>query len=65
MGQEGWLGADGGSTRVLKSLPEGLGSLTGCRIHAVGTGFVGRLHFVEDPKYSIVLEGDKNTVTAI
>ena len=62
MGQEGWLRADGRGARVSTSLPEALGSSAGRRVHAVGTGFVGGLHFAEDPKYSIVLEGDKNVV---
>jgi len=63
VGQEGWLGTDGGSSRVLAPLPEGLRSPTGYRVHAVGAGFVGRLHLVKDPEYSIVLKGDKNIVS--
>ena len=57
MGQEGGLGADGGSTGVLASLPEGLGGPAGCRVHAVSAGFVGRLHFVKDPEDRVMLKG--------
>lgn len=63
VGQEGGLGADSRCGGVLASLPAGLSGTAGGRVHAVGTGLVGRLYFVQDPKYGVVLQGDKSIVS--
>lgn len=59
MGQEGGLDADGRSAGVLASLPGGLRRPAGWRVHAFGAGLVGRLHFVKDPKDSVMLKGTR------